>query len=104
MTQDNQHAAFEAFMREKNPNHDLQHEYGIYHSSTIQRLWDTWQASIEHDRQQRGEPASGAYISKPDLVYVLCELRDAGLYGAAQIVADALAAPQPAEPGLEVEK
>lgn len=51
--------------------------------------------TVASDHSVRG---TGAYISKSDLLYILCELRDASLYRAAQMVADALTAPQPAEP------
>lgn len=49
---------FEAFMREKNPSHDLEHEFGIYRFSPVQRHWDTWQAAIEADCKRRGEPVA----------------------------------------------
>lgn len=54
--------------------------------------------TVASDYSERG---NGAYISKSDLLYILCELRDASLYRAAKIVSDALDSPQPAEPVKE---
>lgn len=44
--------------------------------------------------QAQGEPV----LDRADLAFILDELREAGLYRAANLVADALQAPQPAEP------
>lgn len=63
---------FEAFMREKNPSHDLEHEFGIYRFSPVQRHWDTWQAAIEADRRRGREQiyTYHAHLSHPGFGWI----------------------------------
>lgn len=68
---------------------------------TTPQLWFTAaevdalrRAAIEADRKRRREPV----LDRADLAFILDELREAGLYRAANLVAEVLHAAQPDEP------